>query len=938
MAWNAILDKLLCTELEKIDFVEGSQLKGIKKIVHHSLNILLCYLEKECFVGNQCSFYTTSLEDDLNSKVNTTAKNLRGTAESCNIKETSALAFKLPSNLNKEDIGEWASSCLLECIFVASSSHKSSNEENSTCAAEVTSSCGQNIFPQDIPCHGASEPGTSNSSHGSSCNALELAIIRSNALLDYTWQQLNSKNWKDVGIQWRYLYTWSSVCLVSLLLKKLQQDLETASLSMRAIAAATARIVRLIDMGLLMGAPLPSSPLSPCASLLNSLARLDIPLEERGLNDPVEDQQEFQDTFNVQELQNQNENVIHGDKLNSKNCPCSSERRQLSLECKNSDNVTSVLENSQSGINGDMIMCRKTLLDVGKNASNSVDDFSSCSSLNNLLSCQNTSKNELHLQKATKNQGKRKLSENTYEKISVKNLNSGNKFENLLRDELGSKHLPAVTDFFMDHIMKLEPVKLLGVLDHWPALHKWNLGYLRNLAGGRTVPIEVGARYTDNDWAQELITLDQYISRYVAQTTGPPGYLAQHQLLDQIPELLDDIIVPDYCHLGNTEPRLHAWFGPKGTVSPLHHDPDHNILAQVVMAVIWSVIGISISFAMMREMFHPGYYETKVRTIQMSRNGLYLPRFMMSNAGFFNYSALHGELKVFNRLKLLMLASVKCHALPVEFNVSLYEASLLSSVMVGKVAFTEHLINNANTANRDYHELLKRLNTTERDIWRILAYKCEDLIIDCVFKHEFLSGQECCEKHFITVLGNLGLTFVTSRKVLQEREAVAAGLSMHLRVPVQQLALDWNYMNYRATILQSGLRINILSDDKGYDSEVSSLVPVTTGERTMVAVSYSKHDNTGLYQSIVPWWDSSLSCTPSHAPYEERAVVGQNCHAASVHKCTKKLRNCVLVTYPFWNGERLDKVLGNYLWIVKNTTRISGTACWSPTLSGTVKD
>jgi hypothetical protein len=67
--------------------------------------------------------------------------------------------------------------------------------------------------------------------------------------------------------------------------------------------------------------------------------------------------------------------------------------------------------------------------------------------------------------------------------------------------------------------------------------------------------------------------------------------------------------------------------------------------------------------------------------------------------------------------------SVKCHALPVEFNVSSYEASLLSSVMVGKIAFTEHLINNASTANRDYHELLKRLNTTERDIWWILAYK-----------------------------------------------------------------------------------------------------------------------------------------------------------------------------------------------------------------------
>ena len=59
------------------------------------------------------------------------------------------------------------------------------------------------------------------------------------------------------------------------------------------------------------------------------------------------------------------------------------------------------------------------------------------------------------------------------------------------------------------------------------------------------------------------------------------GYLAQHSLLDQVPALAADICTPDYCSLG--EGRLHAvnaWLGPAGTVTPLHYDPHHNLLAQ----------------------------------------------------------------------------------------------------------------------------------------------------------------------------------------------------------------------------------------------------------------------------------------------------------------------------------------------------------------------
>ena len=80
------------------------------------------------------------------------------------------------------------------------------------------------------------------------------------------------------------------------------------------------------------------------------------------------------------------------------------------------------------------------------------------------------------------------------------------------------------------------------------------------------------------------------------------GYLAQHRLLDRLPVLRKDILVPDYCALlteadeqylqsteeggagtdgGCADVVINMWLGPCTTVSPLHHDPYHNLLAQI---------------------------------------------------------------------------------------------------------------------------------------------------------------------------------------------------------------------------------------------------------------------------------------------------------------------------------------------------------------------
>ena len=154
------------------------------------------------------------------------------------------------------------------------------------------------------------------------------------------------------------------------------------------------------------------------------------------------------------------------------------------------------------------------------------------------------------------------------------------------------------------------PLVVQGALAHWPAMRErpWNSpAYLleKTFGGRRLVPVEIGRSYTDAGWGQEIITFREFMERYLLHDPidgkrNGIGYLAQHDLFSQIPSLRNDISIPDYCYTDPPppapgtplaekeapakmdEPLLNAWFGPAGTVSPLHTDPYHNILCQVV--------------------------------------------------------------------------------------------------------------------------------------------------------------------------------------------------------------------------------------------------------------------------------------------------------------------------------------------------------------------
>lgn len=147
---------------------------------------------------------------------------------------------------------------------------------------------------------------------------------------------------------------------------------------------------------------------------------------------------------------------------------------------------------------------------------------------------------------------------------------------------------PSIEDFHIKCFTTESPALLLNTITHWPALQKWrDLNYIHKLAGNRTVPIEIGANYTTDEWSQQLMKIRDFLQRQFTSTGNEIEYLAQHELFDQIPALKADIRIPDYCTLRTSDLEnighvsIKAWLGPKNTISPLHYDPEHNLLCQV---------------------------------------------------------------------------------------------------------------------------------------------------------------------------------------------------------------------------------------------------------------------------------------------------------------------------------------------------------------------
>ena len=99
----------------------------------------------------------------------------------------------------------------------------------------------------------------------------------------------------------------------------------------------------------------------------------------------------------------------------------------------------------------------------------------------------------------------------------------------------------------------------------------------------RIVPVEIGADYLQSDWSSQFMPFKDFFGKFIFFSKDQPiGYLAQHDLFRQIPQLIRPAVRRLLLPFEGRQILKNIWFGPPGTFTPFHTDPYQNIYFQII--------------------------------------------------------------------------------------------------------------------------------------------------------------------------------------------------------------------------------------------------------------------------------------------------------------------------------------------------------------------
>jgi hypothetical protein len=154
-------------------------------------------------------------------------------------------------------------------------------------------------------------------------------------------------------------------------------------------------------------------------------------------------------------------------------------------------------------------------------------------------------------------------------------------------------------EFVERYVRGCRPVVLTDVAADWPAMKRWSPQDLKARFGHLDVEIQAerdgNQRYeVDKLKHRRQVRLADFVDRVLQKGRSNDEYLTANNELLRRPEfapLLDDIgSLPPVCDRRTLTERASFWFGPAGTVTPLHHDTLMLFHTQVVGRKRWRFV------------------------------------------------------------------------------------------------------------------------------------------------------------------------------------------------------------------------------------------------------------------------------------------------------------------------------------------------------------
>ncbi len=130
-------------------------------------------------------------------------------------------------------------------------------------------------------------------------------------------------------------------------------------------------------------------------------------------------------------------------------------------------------------------------------------------------------------------------------------------------------------DFVRQYLKPQKPVVIENFGNNWPALSKWNLDYMKKVAGNKIVPLYDDRPVHHDDGFNEphaKMKMSEYIDLLKKEPTKFRIFL--WNVLKEVPELQRDFTYPDFgIRLLKNVPML--FFGGRGSHTFMHYDIDY---------------------------------------------------------------------------------------------------------------------------------------------------------------------------------------------------------------------------------------------------------------------------------------------------------------------------------------------------------------------------